>query len=246
VDVEARNGSTPVVLLVHGAFTDASCWRGVVAQLCEAGVEAFALANPLRGLEPDASYIASTVDEIDAPVILVGHSYGGAVITVAAATPKNVVGLVYVAGYALEEGESLLDLTTPFADSTLASFLRPAVSRAGSGPPAVELHIDRDAFPWLFSADLPADVSAVAARSQRPITAAAFEAKASAAAWKRLPSWYIVATADRVIAPDAQRFMAARASAATVEVDASHAVAVSQPAAVADQIRAAALSAKRR
>jgi len=239
---EIRNGSTPVVLLVHGAFTDASSWREVIAELRRAGVEAVAVANPLRGLDADAAYIACLAEEIDGPVMLVGHCYGGAVITLAGASSRNVLGLLYVAGYALDEGESLLDLTTRFQDMMLTSSLRPAVVRLGNGPPSIELYIDRDAFPSVFAADLPAAVSAVAARSQRPITASAFEAKASAAAWKTLQSWYIVATADRVIAPEAQRFMAARANAMTIEIGASHAVAISQPAVVADQIRAAALA----
>lgn len=239
---ELRNGSTPVVLLVHGAFTDSSSWHGVIAELQLSGVEAVALANPLRGLEPDAAYVGCAADEIDGPVILVGHSYGGAVITVAGASAQNVIGLVYVAGYALDYGESVLDLISRFADTTLAAFLRPAVARVGDNSPAIELYIDRDAFPSVFAADLPAAVSAVAARTQRPIAASAFETKASAASWKALHSWYIVATADRVIAPDAQRFMAARAGATAIEIDASHAVPISRPSAVADQIQAAALA----
>jgi pimeloyl-ACP methyl ester carboxylesterase len=242
---ELRNGSTPVVLLVHGAFTDGSSWGGVIAELQMAGVEAVAIANPLRGLDADAACAACAAEEIDGPVILVGHSYGGAVITVAGASSRNVLGLVYVAAHAPDEGESLLDLGAQFADTMLAASLRPAVSRVGNDRPTVELYIDRDAFPSVFAADLPATVVAVAACSQRPITASAFEAKASAAAWKTLPSWYIVATADRVIAPDAQRFMAARARAVTIEIDASHAIAISQPSAVADQIRAAALAVRR-
>jgi pimeloyl-ACP methyl ester carboxylesterase len=245
-DTELRNGSTPVVLLVHGAFTDASSWRDVIAELRRADVEAVALANPLRELDTDAAYVACVAREIDGPVILVGHSYGGAVITVAGASSGNVVGLVYVAAYALEEDESLLDVTTRFADTTLTPALRPAgVGARGTDPASVELYIDRDAFPSVFAGDLPAGVAAVAARSQRPITATAFEAKASAAAWRTLPAWYIIATADRVIAPDAQRFMAARAGATTIEIDASHAIAISQPTAVAEQIGAVAHAARR-
>jgi pimeloyl-ACP methyl ester carboxylesterase len=134
---ELRNGSTPVVVLVHDAFTDASSWQGVIAELQLRGIEAVALANPLRGLEPDAAYVACLAGEIDGPVVLVGHSYGGAVITVAGASTRNVLGLVYVAGYALEEGESVLDLTNRFADTMLTAFLRPAVARVGDEPPTV-------------------------------------------------------------------------------------------------------------
>jgi pimeloyl-ACP methyl ester carboxylesterase len=243
---ELRNGSSPVVLLVHGAFTDASSWQAVVAELQLSGLDAIAVANPLRGLATDAAYLASLAEEIDGPVILVGHAYGGAVITVAGASTRNALGLVYVAGYALQEGESVLDVTNRFADTTPGVFLRPAAARFAPDPPAIELQIDRDAFSSVFAADLPSSLSAVAARSQRPISASAFEAQASAAAWRALPSWYVVATADRLIAPDAQRFMAARAGAVTIEIDASHAVPLSQPSAVASHIRAAALAVRHR
>jgi pimeloyl-ACP methyl ester carboxylesterase len=240
-----RNGSTPTVLLVHGAFADASSWAGVIAQLQTAGIDVVAPANPLRGLSSDARYIASVVEEIDGPTMLVGHAYGGAVVTVAAALEGNVVGLVYVTAFALDEGESVLDVSARFSDGLVAGALRPAVCPDGDGGSIVELYIDRDAFPTVFAADLPADVAAVAAATQRPIAAAAFEERASAAAWKTLQCWYVVATADRVIHPDAQRFMAARAAARPLEVDASHAIASSQPELVADRIHEAALASRR-
>ncbi len=242
---DLRNGSTPTVLLVHGAFADASSWAGVIGELQRAGLDAVAPANPLRGLASDARYIASVAEEIDGPVMLVGHSYGGAVITVAGSLVGNVVGLVYVTGFALQAGESVLDVSRRFPDSLLPAALRPAVFSNGDGEPGVELYIDRDAFPQVFAADLPTAVAAVAAGTQRPILAAAFEESASAAAWRALQCWYVLATADRVIHPDAQRFMAARAAARMVEVEGSHAVAASQPALVADHIRVAALSARR-
>jgi pimeloyl-ACP methyl ester carboxylesterase len=240
-----RNGSTPTALLVHGAFADASSWAGVIAHLQTAGIEAVALANPLRGLCPDARYVASAAEEVDGPTMLVGHSYGGAVITVAAALASNVVGLVYVTAFALDQGESVLDVSARFSDSVLTASLRPAVCPDGDGGSIVELYIDRAAFPTVFAADLPADLGAVAAATQRPIAATAFVERASAAAWKTLECWYVVATADRVIRPDAQRFMAARAGARTIEVDASHAVAISQPALVANQIHEAAPATQR-
>ncbi len=240
-----RNGSTPTVLLVHGGFADASSWAGVIAQLQTAGIDAVAPANPLRGLSADARYIANVAEEIDGPTMLVGHSYGGAVTTVAAALAGNVVGLVYVTGFALDEGESVLDVSTRFPESLLTAALRPAVCSDGDDRSIVELYIDRDAFPRVFAADLLAKVAAVAAATQRPIAAAALEERASAAAWKTLQCWYVVATADQVIHPDAQRFMAARAAARSLEVDASHAVATSQPELVADRIQEAALAARR-
>ncbi len=240
-----RNGSTPTVLLVHGAFADASSWTGVIAHLQTAGIDVVAPANPLRGLSADARYIASVAEEIDGPTVLVGHSYGGAVITVAAALASNVVGLVYVTAFALDEGESVLDLSARFPDSLPTAALRPAACPDANGEPIAELYIDRDAFPRVFAADLPCSVASVTAATQRPIASAALEERASAVAWKTLQCWYVVATADRVIHPDAQRFMAERADARTLEVDASHAVATSQPALVADQIHEAALATRR-
>jgi pimeloyl-ACP methyl ester carboxylesterase len=242
---DLRNGSTPTVLLVHGPFADTSSWAGVIAQLQTAGIDAVAPANPLRGLSADARYIASVAEEIDGPTMLVGHCYGGAVITVAAALAGNVVGLVYVTAFALDEGESVLDLSARFPESLLTAALRPAVCPDRDDQSIVELYIDRGAFPRVFAADLSATVAAVAAATQRPIVAAALEERASAAAWKTLQCWYVVATADRVIDPDAQRFMAARATARPLEVDASHAVATSDPELVADLIQEAALATRR-
>ncbi|MFZ1995675.1 MAG: alpha/beta hydrolase [Solirubrobacteraceae bacterium] len=233
------------MLLVHGAFADASIWAGVISRLHLAGIDVIAPANPLRGLAIDARYIANAANGIDGPAILVGHSYGGAVITAIGSNLNNVLGLVYVAAYALEAGESALDVSRRFPDSLLAPALRPATFLDADGKPAVELYIERDVFPRVFAADLPAPVAAAAAATQRPIAATAFEETSPTAAWKRLPCWYVIATADRVITPDAQRFMADRASAQTIEVDGSHAVAASQPALVADQIRSAALSVHR-
>jgi pimeloyl-ACP methyl ester carboxylesterase len=228
------------VLLVHGAFADGSMWAGVIAGLQAAGVGVIALANPLRGLASDAAYIASAAAEIDGPVILAGHCYGGAVVTAAAAAVGNAVGLVYVTGFALDEGESALDITGRFPGSQLAPSLRPATFCGINGDPEVELYIDREAFPHVFAADLPGCTAAAAAAAQRPLTAAAFEEKQQAAAWKQIPCWYVIATMDLLIPVEAQRFMAQRAGARTLEVHASHAIAVTQPVAVAGHITAAA------
>ena len=228
------------MLLVHGAFADGSMWTGVIRELQAAGIGVVAVASPLRSLASDAAYVASAVAEIDGPVLLVGHDYGGAVITVCGSAAANVVGLVYVAAFALEEGESALDITGRFPGSQLLPALRPADFPSAGGDPAIELYIDREAYPGVFAADMPHRPAMAAAAAQRPITAAAFEEKSPAAAWKTAPSWYIVATADRVIPPEGQQFMARRADAHTIKIDASHAVALTQPAAVAGHIAAAA------
>ncbi len=239
-----RNGSTPTVLLVHGAFADGSMWAGVIAELQAAGIGVLAPANPLRSLSADAGYIASVAGEIDGPVLLAGHSYGGAVITTARSTVGNIVGLVYLTAFALDEGESVLDICRRFPDSQLVSALRPATFPDLNGDLGVELYIDRETFPQVFAADLPYRAAAAAAAAQRPITAAAFEEKSLSAAWKTMPSWYMIATADQLIPPEAQHFMAQRAGAHTMEIRASHAVALTQPAAVAEQIAAAATTAR--
>jgi pimeloyl-ACP methyl ester carboxylesterase len=234
-----RNGSTPTVLLVHEAFADGSMWADVITELQSADIEAIALANPLRSVASDAAYIAHAATQIDGPVLLAGHGYGGAVITATGALAGNVGGLVYVAGFALDVGESALDITGRFPGSQLLSALRPATFPGVNGDPAVELYFDREAYPQLFAADLSYRRAAAAAAVQRPITAAAFEEKALVAAWKKTPSWYMVATADQLIPPQTQRFMAQRAGAHAIEIAASHAITLTQSAAVAGQIAAA-------
>lgn len=175
--------TTPTVLLVHGAFADAASWSGVIAELQRDGIPVIAPPNPLRGLASDAAYVASTAAQIDGPVILVGHSYGGALITVAGVT-ENVVGLVYVAAYVLEEGESLGELQGRFPLSPLVSNLKQWTYPVPGGEPATEVTIAEDAFPSVFAADVPAEVTRILAAAQRPLAAAAFEETASAAAWR--------------------------------------------------------------
>jgi pimeloyl-ACP methyl ester carboxylesterase len=229
--------TTPTVLLVHGAFADAGSWFGVIAELRGHGIPVLAPPNPLRGLASDAAYIASVASQIDGPVILVGHSYGGALITVAGTT-DNVVGLVYVAAYVLEEGESLGELQGRFPASSLVSNLKQWTYPLEGGDPAVEVTIAADAFPSVFAADVPVDVTKALAVAQRPLAVGAFEEAASAAAWKTKPAWALVACADEAINPEVERFGAERAAATVVEIDgASHAVAVSRPKDVADLIR---------
>ncbi|MGI5390912.1 alpha/beta fold hydrolase [Streptomyces sp. CA-251251] len=230
-------GTTPTALLVHGAFADAGSWSGVIAELQDQGIPVVAPPNPLRGLASDAAYIAAQAAQIEGPVVLVGHSYGGAVISVAG-TAENVVGLVYVAAYVPEEGESLGELQGRFPLSPLVSNLSEKTYPVDGEEPAVEVTIAADAYPGIFAADVPAAVTRVLAAAQRPLAASTFTETASAAAWRAKPSWALVAGADQAINPEVERFGARRAGATVVEIDgASHAVAVSRPKDVAALIR---------
>jgi pimeloyl-ACP methyl ester carboxylesterase len=231
--------NNPTVVLVHGAFADGSSWAGVIDRLRARGVEAVAVSNPLRGLAHDGDYVASVAGRIDGPVVLVGHSYGGPVITHAGAKTPNAKALVYVAAFGIDQGESALGSVESFPPVDLGTSLVQQTFPDGESA-EVELTIRRDAFASVFAADLPADFTATAAASQRPIAARALgEPLAVEPAWKALPSWFLVATADNAIHPDSQRAAAKRLDATTVEVDASHAVAVSRPDEVANLILAA-------
>jgi pimeloyl-ACP methyl ester carboxylesterase len=227
------------VVLVHGAYADAAAWIGVNSELRSRGIPVIAPANPLRGLAADAAYVASVVSQIDGPVLLVGHAYGGALITVAGVA-ENVVGLVYVAAYVLHEGESLGELQGRFPAAPLMSHLKEWTYPLLDGDSAVEVSIDRAAFHSDFAADVLEDIAAVLAAAQRPLAIDAFAETTSVAAWRTKPCWAVVAGADRAINPEVQRFGAQRAGAVVVELpDASHAVALSEPKKVADLIRAA-------
>jgi pimeloyl-ACP methyl ester carboxylesterase len=230
--------NTPTVVLVHGGFADASFWAPVIKELQADNLPVVAPANPLRGLAHDAEYVASVVNQIDGPVLLVGHSYGGAVISVAGAAADNAVGLVYVAAFALDEGESFAEIFERFGKTPLFDAVRPSMYPVAGGGTAAELTIAPELYRSAFAADVPSELTEVLAVSQRPF-AAIFDDRAQAAAWKTLPSWAVVATADNAIPPDGERHMASRAGAQTIEVDASHSIALSQPKAVADLIRTA-------
>ena len=230
--------NTPTVVLVHGGFADASYWAPVIEELQAHDVPVLAPPNPLRGLAQDAEYIASYVNQIDGPVLLVGHSYGGAVISVAGASTPNAVGLVFVSAFVLDEGESFAEIFAQFGATPLVGAVRPSNYPLENGGTAVELTIAPELYRAAFAADLSEDVTRILAVSQRPF-AAIFEDRAGAAAWKNLPAWAVVATSDNAIPPDAERFMAQRAGAQPIEVDASHSIALSQPTAVADLIRTA-------
>ncbi|GAB3828749.1 alpha/beta fold hydrolase [Kribbella italica] len=225
------------VVLVHGAFADGGSWNGVIDLLQKVHVDVTAVANPLRGLTPDAAYVASVVRQIDGPVLLVGHSYGGAVIDKAAQDLENVVGLVHVAAFVLDEGESPAGISAKFPETPFGAAVRPTLFPQPDGTEAPELRLDPAAYPEVFAADLPIEVSRVLAASQRPVAAQGLEEEFTGEpGWKRLPSWTLVSTQDQAIHPDAQRFMAERAGGTTVEVEGSHSVAVSQPEAVVDFI----------
>ncbi|MFE3502270.1 alpha/beta fold hydrolase [Kitasatospora sp. NPDC059160] len=233
------NHDTPTVVLVHGAFADASSFARVVPELLADGLEVVAPAVPNRSLLGDAAYIASVVRGIPGPVVLVGHSYGGAVITVAGAE-ENVKALVYLAGYALEEGESLGELQGRFPDSELASALVytpfPLEGADGGG---TDVSVEVDRFPAIFAADVDPALARVLAVSQRPLAAAAFGEAAPVAAWRSKPSWGLVSSADRTINPEVERFGYRRAGMTTVEVGSSHLVMLAHPEPVADLIRTA-------
>jgi pimeloyl-ACP methyl ester carboxylesterase len=239
---------TPTIVLVHGAFTDASSWAGVISRLQAAGLTVRAPANPLRGLVHDAAYLRSMVRHLDVPVVLVGHGYGGAVITHAAAhsTPyaatdaDNVVALCYVAALGLDEGESVLDVTNRFATPETDAALTAALLGQCPVSPEGELYICREQFPQVYAADLPSRVTSVLSVTQRPIARSALTGRSGPPAWASKPSWYAIATADRMLSPTAQRFMAQRMAATEYLLDGSHAVVLSQPGAVAAMIREAA------
>lgn len=236
------NAKLPTVVLVHGAFADGSSWNGVVEKLTHQGYPVVAPANPLRGLRTDAAYLKDVLAGIEGPVVLAGHSYGGSVITEAAAGNENVKALVYAAAFLPDEGESAAELSGKYPGSTLGETLKEVPTSLPDGSEVTDLYIDQDKFHGQFAADVPATTAQQMAVSQRPITSAALEAAAGAAAWKSVPSWALLTTEDRNIPVAAQRFMADRAKARTVTLDASHAVSVSKPEAVARLIDDAARS----
>jgi pimeloyl-ACP methyl ester carboxylesterase len=230
---------SPTIVLVHGAFAESASWDRVIDRLLEAGHPVIAAANPLRGLAADAASVSDVVRSVGGPVVLVGHSYGCGVISNVAADAGEIAGLVYVAGFAPDSGESANGLATMFPGSTLGDALR-AVPRSDG---TTDLYIREDRFNAQFCADLPAPQAARMAATQRPVTLEALEeAAGERPLWKEVPSWFLIAGEDRNIPADLQRFMAERARARrTVEIPgASHAAAVSQPEATADLILEAA------
>ena len=233
----SATSSRPTVALVHGAFADSSGWNDVAGQLQDAGISVQAISNPLRGIAADAAYVASALRQIPGPVLAVGHSYGGAIITNAAPNAGNVTGLVYVAAFAPDEGEALSDIEADSKDSVLNSALVQLQYPSGQGAETgVEFVIDPAKFHAAFAGDLTARQAALMAVTQRPVAAAAFTERNAAPGWKNLPSWAVVATGDKAAGSDVVRSMAKRAGAAITEVEGSHVIMISQPQTVAEVI----------
>lgn len=231
----------PTVVLVHGAFADASSWNKVVGILEQDGYPVVAAANPLRGVKADAAYISDILAGIKTPIVLVGHSYGGSVISEAAIGHPNVKALVFVSAFAPQAGETAVGLSGKFPGSTLAPTLAPPVALSGGG---TDLYIRQDEFPAQFAADVPASEAKLMAATQRPVTEAALREPETEPAWKTLPSWFIYGDGDKNIPPAAFAFMAKRArSRGTIVLNgASHLVMVSNPGPVANLIEKAAAS----
>ncbi|NEA99615.1 alpha/beta hydrolase [Streptomyces sp. SID13726] len=231
--------TTPTVILVHGAFGDSGMWKGAVAKLQAQGYTTLAVANPLRGLESDARYVATVAQAVDGPVVLVGHSYAGAIITRAARDASNVQALVYVAAFQPDEGESALENASRFPGAKMGPDT--TVATEYDGEP--ELRILPEHYQDVIAGDLPTETADALAVTQRPVRVQALTAELSGTpAWRTLPSWAVIATQDNAIPAQAQQFMAERAGSHITRVDASHAVAISQPDVVADVIVEAAES----
>jgi len=235
----AMAAEKPTVVLVHGAFADSSSWNGVVKILEKDGYPVIAAANPLRTLKGDAQSVADVLAGIKSPVVLVGHSYGGPVISEAAYGNANVKALVYVAALAPEAGETVAGLAGKFPGSTLGPTLAPPVALKDGGK---DLYIQQDKFHDQFAADVPNADAKLMAATQRPVTEAALNEAASEPAWKSIPSWFVYGDKDKNIPPQAMAFMAERAHAKKTVVvkGASHVVMVSNPKAVASLIESAA------
>ncbi len=221
--------ATPTVVLVHGAFADASGYAGIIRVLQSRGIDARAPMNPLRGLASDADAITRYTTEIDGPVLLVGHSYGGAVVSQAAPSVQGAVGLVFLSAFALQEGESCATVQQGFPAVLAAETVIPTHYDAPGTAGGPDLYIKIPEFHRTFCADLPDSLAATMAVSQRPVSAAAMTEPATAAGWKDLPTWYLVSRDDAAISPDCERHMAKRMNATTEEADGSHAVFIAQP-----------------
>jgi len=219
----------PTAVLVHGAFADASGFAGVIRQLQAQEVPALAPMNPLRGLASDADAIARYTSTIEGPIVLVGHSYGGAVISHAAPSVKDVQALVFLSAFAPDEGESCASVMGPFPPSMLATTNVPTPYDAPGAVGGPDLFIKIDQFHETFCADLSEEVAGPMAVSQRPLAAAAFTEPATVIGWRDLPSWYLVSEHDNAIPPDCERFMAQRMNAVTDSVDASHVAFIARP-----------------
>jgi len=227
----------PTVVLVHGAFADASGWNDVAARLIRDGYPVIAPANPLRGVAADAAYLASILATLGGPLVLAAHSYGGITVTNAATGNANVKALVYVAAFAPDQGETLLGLQTKYPGSKLDEA---ALDFRPYGEGLVDGYIKKQVFRDVFAGDVPKTAAELMWAGQRPADARTLGEPSGAPAWKTIPSWYLVARNDQVLPAAAQRFMARRAGAQVREVRASHVAMIAQPAATADLIKHAA------
>jgi pimeloyl-ACP methyl ester carboxylesterase len=238
----AEAGNKPTIVLVHGAFADASSWNAVIKILQHDGYRTVAVANPLRSVKSDGAYVRALLVTINSPVVLVGHSYGGMVISNAAAGQANVKALVFVAAFAPEAGESAGGLNSKFPGSLVGPALAPPVALPGGGH---DLYVQQDKFHNAFAPDVPVGEAEAVAATQRPITDVAFDEPATAPAWKTIPSWFVYGDHDTAIPPQLHAFMAQRAHArATVVVKgASHVVMITHAAEVASLIEKAAATA---
>ena len=243
---EATSDAALTVVLVHGAFADSSSWDGVIERLQASGVQVTGPPNPLRGISHDSAYLASFMRQIPGPVLAVGHSYAGAVISNAATELGNVVGLVFIAAFAPDEGERLGEVAASSRDSLLGTaqvaLQYPAQDGAGT---ATEFAVDPAKLHDVFAADLPAEQAAVMAATQRPVSELAFTEPSGPPAWKALPSWAVVATLDKAAGTDVVRSMAERAGSTITEVEGSHVIMISRPDVVADVIKTAAAAVSR-
>ena len=224
----------PTVVLVHGAFAESASWNGVIARLQSEGLRVVAAANPLRSLQGDAAFVRSILTSIEGPVIAVGHSYGGAVISDAATGVESVKALVYVSAFAPEVGETIGELSGKFPGSTLGDTLQPVELADGT----TDLYIRQELYREQFAADVAEEQTRRDAAAQRPLNTEALNGRASNPAWKTVPSSFVYSSGDKNIPVEAHRFMAERAAALeAVEIpDASHALPVSRPDAVAEVI----------
>jgi pimeloyl-ACP methyl ester carboxylesterase len=235
------SGGKPTIVLVHGAFADGSSWNGVVQRLERRGYTVMAPANPLRGLYSDAAYIASVLKSVKGPIVLAGHSYGGAVISTAAAGNPQVKSLVYISALMPDVGESGMSLSSRFPSAlATATDSEPFRTGATSG---TDLYLTPDKVHSVFAACLPESQANLLAVTQRPAATTAFSEKARVAAWKDIPSWALVGRQDMTISPRQERFEARRAHSHTVEIDTCHVSLIARPDAVAQLILRAAAAA---
>ncbi|MGW1364860.1 alpha/beta fold hydrolase [Streptomyces chartreusis] len=237
---QISKGSKPTVVLVHGAFADSSSWNGVIKKLKENGYPVMAAANPLRGLSSDAASVKNLLASINGPVVLVGHSYGGAVISNAAHGADNVKALVYADAFLPDMGESANELVSKSEGSVIGDVLRSVPITNADGSKDFDFYIDQSKFRQAFGADVPANTAGLMAVTQRPGTGTALNEPSGEPAWKTIPSWALVGTNDRIIPRELQIHMAKRAGAHIEEIQSSHAVSVSHPDAVTRIIEKAA------